>query len=132
MLFKTAYMSAQYHSQDSELRAVLFELDAVLKSKGITEFTISEGWRRHLPGKPFSYHYIGCAVDFRSSEKDAKQSKMYTSAESRFIMGWLSRRCPPSGWEVLEHDAGTGLHFHLARKDLEGRKKWEAAQRSVK
>lgn len=152
MFYKTSYIAQQYITQDSELRRVLSDLDDELAERGIAAFTITEGWRRHseniatytanylaekktlaeakrLAEEQFSYHLVGSAVDFRSSGKE--HGTPYTTKERLFILEWLRPRCPKDKWEVLEHNVGTGLHFHLARKNLDARAKWEASKKRI-
>jgi hypothetical protein len=138
VLFKTALLGQQYPALHPELRRVLGELDAQLKGWGLPEGTITEGfrtpaeqeelyWRMFLKlgerearmkaRRKFSWHCVRCAVDFRNHD--------WTASDRDMIRSWMRNRCTRPEWEVLEHDAGTGLHFHLARVDFSWRRKSE-------
>lgn len=144
MLFKTPSISAQFEAVHPELREALEELDADLRGDGLPELTVTDVgrttaeqeeiyWRRyHLPNvseaaarakarRKFSWHLCGAAVDFRCWQ--------YTPEQRRRIRAWIYRRCPSPLWEFLEHDTGSGVHFHLGRQDFEVRRRYERQNR---
>lgn len=146
MLFKSPSLSIQFDGLHPELRRVLKELDAKLAEWGFEQLTITDLWRDRAENAAiylreglaaglttgdakwraehrFSWHFVMAAADARSTKYTAKQRK--------FILSWLTHRCPRHEWEVLEHTVGAGMHFHIARKDEEWRRAREAAASAV-
>ncbi len=80
---------------------------------------LSETNARHKAETHFSWHLPMCAADFRSS------GERYSPPDVARILFWMKSRYQSPMWEVLSHDAGTGLHFHLGHRDFEWRRKWE-------
>lgn len=145
MLFKTPRIQSEWDRQEPELRAVLEELDAHLKYWGMAPLMLTElgrtgaedfaiylreGLKNGLSARHakwaaehhFTFHFVDCAADFRSS------GKPWTRAEDARVFAWLRKRCPVGEWGLLQHDAGTGLHFHLELKKKARRDAWEKSQ----
>lgn len=61
------------------------------------------------PRERFSWHFARCAADIRSRHYDPDQL--------RLVLEWWAGKFPRPGHEVLLHDAGSGLHLHLAVRD---------------
>lgn len=72
-----------------------------------------------------TFHWCGCAVDFRSS------GAPYTRAQEGKILIHLRAAYPPARWEVLLHNVSSGVHFHLAIKDWARLQAWEKLQREL-
>lgn len=148
MIFKTPAMEEQWKDAHPELRDVIGVLEAQLVAWGyppicVTEVDrtkaenfaiyfqreladgLTESHARWRAERQFSYHFCGCAVDFRSS------GDPYNAGQRERIFWWLRKRCPVGPWGLLFHDTGSGLHFHLERKDGARRKAWEAGQGAV-
>jgi hypothetical protein len=141
VLFKSTSLAAQWASIHPEVRVALGELDDQLDAWGLPTLTVTDAirtkaqqedlyWRMYLGSgvlevaarekarRKFSWHLTACAVDFRGS-------KPWEAPDERRIRSWLRKRCPTPQWECLLHDAGTGVHFHVAHKDFGWRRKWE-------
>lgn len=146
MLFKTAAIEQQYPRLHLELRKVLTELEvqnelwelpklviteafrtpaeqeeiywrSMLKRKDVTGkmVPVPEREARMLARRKFTFHFVGAAVDLRAHDPDR-------------ALAWLQGRLwnVRAGHELLIHDVGTGKHLHVAVRDVEGRKKYEA------
>lgn len=140
MHFKTPEIGLQWGSLHPELRTRLGELDEFLNESGLPTFTVTDAIRtpdeqeglwwgdylkkgyleteaRAKARAQFSWHLVATAADFRGF-------KPWGEERAR-VWGWLKQHCASSEWELLEHDVGTGRHFHLAYRDFGRRKKWE-------
>lgn len=62
---------------------------------------------RAVGGSPRSYHLTGRAADFVGSGQDLEAGKVHARAQR------VTPRCTGPE-EVLIHDAGSGLHLHVA------------------
>lgn len=139
MLFKTTRIGSEYPTLHKDLREKLSALETYLKAWSLPGLTITDAQRtvdeqealylpvyrkqgaseddaRKLARHRFSWHLLGCAADFRSS------GPPWSKAATGRVNAWLKVNCPGALWEVLEHDLGTGLHFHLARRDFLARR----------
>lgn len=132
--FKTPAMEAQFKSVHPELRVMLHDIDEWLFDSGLERMTItdvlrtreeqeriytpyylargfSEAESRQLARERFSWHLVGSAADFRHTVHP------YSTAELQKIDAHLKKTCPSDKWELLLHDMGHGLHFHMARRE---------------
>jgi hypothetical protein len=148
MLFKSPKIGGQFASLHPDLRAVLRALDVWAFDGGMESITITDAIRsadeqerlytqhylekRYAPEdaarlarKRFTWHFASCAADFRHTVRP------YTDEERRKIWLWLREHCPSPEWELLEHNLGFGLHFHVARRDFLWRRKWEQKGRTT-
>jgi hypothetical protein len=136
MLFKTALIGSQYPRLHVDLRRALSDLEKQLKKWGLPSPTVTDAsrsvaeqeelyWKREWPNLPekearmnarrkFSYHLVDCAADLRT-------------ADPQKALAWLEGYTWPTSelWELLVHNVGTGLHLHVAFKDIARRKAFE-------
>lgn len=142
MLYKAAHLQAELRDSHPDLRKALGELEEQLKEWGLGTFTLTDCWRtkaqlialyvakyvaegasKSLAEKRAktrnSWHCWRCAVDFRNHA--------WTPEERAMVDAWLRKRCPRTEWEMLYHSTGSGLHFHLGRKDAAWRRRFEGA-----
>jgi hypothetical protein len=140
VLFKTLAIGTQWTVIHPELRSAIGQLGTALEDWGLPPLTVTEAlrnareqeeiyWRTYAAKRldeaaarekarhQFSWHLLGCAADFRGS-------KPWAPEEERRIRTWLGERCEKPKWEVLFHDVGQGLHFHVAVRDYGWRRRW--------
>ena len=148
MLFKTPRIASEYPLLHGDLREKLVQLSGQLAAWGLPEFTITDAIRTreeqaaiylpHYRAKGFSetealqlgrnkpsWHLPGFAADFRGS------TRHYTREENARIRSWLEEHCPRKEWEVLLHNLGTGMHWHLGRRDFVGLRAWEQKEKAA-
>jgi ribosomal protein L37AE/L43A len=116
VLYKAAHLQAELRDSHPDLRKALGELEEQAKY-------VAEGASKSLAEKRAktrnSWHCWRCAVDFRNHA--------WTPEERAMVDAWLRKRCPRTEWEMLYHSTGSGLHFHLGRKDAAWRRRFEGA-----
>ena len=119
MKFKTPALELEFREAlHPDVREALEELDAWSAEQaipGVVLTCISRNAESNAKanGKERSWHLVNAAADLRTWH--------YTPAQRAAVLGWLQSECPREGWELLLHDAGTGSHIHLARKDMQWR-----------
>lgn len=119
MRFKDAQAEAEFAKRlHPAVRQVLEELDDWCLENALPQVVVTCLGRSGLEnqaanGVTHSWHLYSCAADIRS--------KHYTPTQKAVVLSWLTRTCPKPMWELLEHDAGSGSHFHLARRDFSWR-----------
>lgn len=132
--FKTPALEAQFESLHPDVRVLLHDLDEWLFDSGMERLTVtdilrtreeqeriytpyylargfSETESRQMARERFSWHLVSSAADFRHSIRP------YTQEEQGTILARLHGLCPKDKWELLLHDLGMGLHFHVARRE---------------
>lgn len=116
MRFLSPHMEAEFRQRlHPEVREVLEDLDLWCEAAHTPQVVVTSVVRSEFDndaahGVARSWHLVAAAVDLRS--------RHYTPEQKKSVLWWLRSRCPQVGWEAFEHDAGGGLHIHLARKDV--------------
>lgn len=79
----------------------------------ITDVWRSEAENKAVNGLPNSRHLCASAWDL--------SSRIYSDAQRWHVLAWLEaelrKRGKRTGWGMLVHNAGTGSHLHIERKD---------------
>lgn len=123
MRYLDAALAREFDEQlHPEVCVVVVELDEWSEENGIPQVVVTcivrtPARNAAVNGAPKSWHLVAAAIDLRS--------KHYTPTQKAAVLAWLKRRCPTADWECFEHNAGTGWHIHLARKDLSWRNTFE-------
>jgi hypothetical protein len=134
MKFKFPYLQTQLYSVHGDVRNALDKLDGWSMKKGFRELVITHVLRtpaemediywasiqertgvgeveaRLRAREKFSWHLVGCAVDFRNTE--------YSKEQLEEVMAYLRAGRYIPMWEILSHDVGRGAHGHIGRKDF--------------
>lgn len=111
MLFKDGGLATEFLSAHPRVRELAHELDDILEEWGLGPLVITDVMRTpefygaHPP--PFSWHYVGCAADFRSHH--------LSPTKKLLVRDWLRKRFTKSdGWDILLEHPGQPLeHFHV-------------------
>jgi hypothetical protein len=70
---------------------------------------LTEAQAMEAASKRPSLHLHKSACDFRDY--------IYTRQQIKLMLDFLFKRCPKERYEVLHHDVGSGMHFHLGIRD---------------
>jgi hypothetical protein len=132
MLFKSTGVASEFPLAHPEIKKLAHELDEAMQEWGLGHVVITDVMRtpafygNEVP--PFSWHYVGCAIDIRSNQ--------LRPAKKLLVFDWLSKRCPKGlGWDVVfEPNAPRGEHFHVEYEVKRLKDEWRqkhAAQGAV-
>jgi len=127
MKFKTLALVEEWEQVHPQARAVATEFDLWCQEMGLGEAIVTNLLRKPafykengLAPKKFSWHFVGCAIDFRI--------RHWTAAQQMRAQKWMASKKSNPWYEVVTENHGTGPHFHLAYRDFSLRRRWEAAQ----
>lgn len=132
--FKTPGIGAHWNRLHPDLRGLIRHLDDWLFDNGMERMTVTETFRTadeqqriytpfyleqgftpteagQLARRKFTWHAHHSAVDFRHTIKP------YTAEHHARILKRLQELCPREKWELLLHNVGSGIHFHVARRE---------------
>lgn len=142
MQYKYEHIRNEYLKLPGQVKEVMTDLEAYCRSKGYAEpmaTEISRTRKRNIeyytPGimkknpdftkeqaeaeaaKRWTWHLVDCCIDLRDW--------VWTPAQIQDILNFLKARCQGSLWEILYHDIGKGMHFHVGYRDFARRKEFE-------
>lgn len=134
--FKTPEIASYWDKLHPELRGLIRNLDDWMFDVGLERMTVTETYRNpdeqqriytpeflaqgfspqeaaRLARNKFTWHAHLSAVDFRHSIRP------YTDEGHARINARLKELCRPrENWELLLHAVGSGLHHHVARRQV--------------
>jgi hypothetical protein len=122
--FKHRVLESQMLLAHPDLRALLSDLGAESVKRGWPRPIVTCLWRsvrenKRLGGVPNSRHLTHCAGDL--------SLWIYTPEVLMKVLAWLNvemeARGGRKGWGLKVHDAGTGNHIHVERRDASWRGK---------
>lgn len=114
MKFKEPHLAEEWERLHPETKAALEELEDWSRENRIPEPVLTcisrtVAQNKLAGGVANSWHLFDTAADIRLFH--------YSPAARASVLAFLRRQCPREEFELLVHDAGSGEHLHLARKD---------------
>jgi hypothetical protein len=116
-------MTSEMAYAHPDLRVLAHDLDEQLLAWGLGELFVTDILRdpSFYPGKRWSWHYCGCAMDIRIKNLTAEDRARVVA----WIQGWAKSGTDLKCDVVLESDAARGPHIHIEIEDADWRRKYE-------